>query len=133
MTSFFAPAVGLMNRLTYPRKFLLISVFVVVALVAYLFIGFYLAVMRTVSTLDAAAQQMVRPGGAAQAAYGAIGTVTNFAARLCGEAKAGQILAATRVADAVEDIIESAEVEPVTLKGFHRPMPAVDVLKLKDS
>ena len=34
-------------------------VFVVVALVAYLFIGFYLAVMRTVSTLDAAAQQMV--------------------------------------------------------------------------
>ena len=65
--------------------------------------------------------------------YGAIGTVTNFAARLCGEAKAGQILAATRVADAVEDIIESAEVEPVTLKGFHRPMPAVDVLKLKDA
>ena len=65
--------------------------------------------------------------------YGAIGTVTNFAARLCGEAKAGQILAATRVADAVEDLIESAEVEPVTLKGFHRPMPAVDVLKLKDA
>ena len=65
--------------------------------------------------------------------YGAIGTVTNFAARLCGEAKAGQILAATRVADAVEDIIESAEVEPVTLKGFARAMPAVDVLKLKES
>ncbi|HXJ77550.1 MAG TPA: response regulator [Candidatus Methylomirabilis sp.] len=63
--------------------------------------------------------------------YGAIGTVTNLAARLCGEAKAGQILASTRVADAVEDVIESAEVEPVTLKGFHRPMPAVDVLKLK--
>jgi class 3 adenylate cyclase len=65
--------------------------------------------------------------------YGAIGTVTNFAARLCGEAKAGQILAATRVADAVEDLIESTEVEPVVLKGFHRPMPAVDVLKLKDA
>jgi len=65
--------------------------------------------------------------------YGAIGTVTNFAARLCGEAKAGQILAATRVADAVEDLIDSAEVEPVTLKGFHRPMPAVDVLKLRES
>jgi class 3 adenylate cyclase len=65
--------------------------------------------------------------------YGAIGTVTNLAARLCGEAKAGQILAATRVADAVEDVIESAEIEPVTLKGFARPMPAVDVLKLKDA
>ncbi len=32
---------------------------VAVALVAYLFIGFYLAVMRTVSALDAAAQRMV--------------------------------------------------------------------------
>jgi class 3 adenylate cyclase len=63
--------------------------------------------------------------------YGAIGTVTNFAARLCGEAKAGQILASTRVADAVEGLVETVEVEPVKLKGFHRPMPAVDVLKLK--
>ncbi len=33
--------------------------FVAVALVAYLFIGFYLAVMRTVSSLDRAAQRMV--------------------------------------------------------------------------
>jgi hypothetical protein len=28
-------------------------------------------------------------------------------------------------ADAVEDIIESAEVEPVTLKGFHRKLKDV--------
>src|SRR5262249_31612416 len=48
--------------------------------------------------------------------YGAIGTVANLAARFCGEAKAGQILAAPRVADAVEDLIEAVEVEPVTLK-----------------
>ena len=65
--------------------------------------------------------------------YGAIGTVANLAARLCGEAKAGQILATPRVADAVEDLIEAVEIEPVALKGFHRPMPAVDVLKLKDA
>jgi class 3 adenylate cyclase len=65
--------------------------------------------------------------------YGAIGTVANLAARLCAEAKAGQILAATRVADAVGDLIEGAPVEPLTLKGFHRPMPAVDVLRLKGS
>jgi len=64
--------------------------------------------------------------------YGAIGTVANFAARLCAEAKASQILVATRVADAVEGLIDSVEVEPITLKGFHRPMAAVDVLKLKD-
>ena len=65
--------------------------------------------------------------------YGAIGTVANLAARLCGEAKAGQILASTRVTDAVEDIIESAPMDPLTLKGFHRPMPAVDILRLKGS
>ena len=63
--------------------------------------------------------------------YGAIGTVANLAARLCGEAKAGQILASTRVADAVEDIVESAAMDPLTLKGFHRPMPAVDILRLR--
>ena len=63
--------------------------------------------------------------------YGAIGTVANLAARLCGEAKAGQILASTRVADAVEDIVESAPMEPLTLKGFHRPMPATDILRLR--
>jgi class 3 adenylate cyclase len=65
--------------------------------------------------------------------YGAIGTVANLAARLCAEAKAGQILASTRVGDAVDDIIEAEPVEPLTLKGFHRPMPAVDILRLKDS
>jgi class 3 adenylate cyclase len=63
--------------------------------------------------------------------YGAIGTVTNLAARLCGEAKAGQILASTRVADAVEDLIEGEAVDPLTLKGFHRPIPAVDIWRLK--
>ena len=62
--------------------------------------------------------------------YGAIGTVANLAARLCAEAKAGQILASTRVADAVEGVVETAPIEPLTLKGFHRPMPAVDVLGL---
>src|SRR5262249_56768713 len=32
--------------------------------------------------------------------YGAIGTVTNLAARLCGEAKGGQVLVTSRVAGA---------------------------------
>ena len=44
----------------WQRKILVEAlVFVAVALVAYLFIGFYLAVMRTVSSLDRAAQRMV--------------------------------------------------------------------------
>jgi hypothetical protein len=65
--------------------------------------------------------------------FGAIGTVANLAARLCGEAKAGQILASTRVADAVENIIDGDAVEPLILKGFPRPMPAVDIRHLKGS
>ena len=63
--------------------------------------------------------------------YGAIGTVTNLAARLCGEAKQGQILVSSRVAGAVEDLIEAEEIGALTLKGLARPVPAVNVVGLK--
>ena len=55
--------------------------------------------------------------------YGAIGTVTNVAARLCGEAAAGQILISARVAAALEDIIDAEDIGAVTLKGLARPVP----------
>ncbi|MFQ5898728.1 MAG: response regulator [Candidatus Methylomirabilia bacterium] len=63
--------------------------------------------------------------------YGAIGTVTNLAARLCGEAQPGQILVSQRVLGTVEEL---AQVEPageLSLKGFHRPIAAYNVLGLK--
>ena len=63
--------------------------------------------------------------------YGAIGTVTNLAARLCGEAGASEILVSRRVAGAVEDLASLAALEPFTLKGFARPVPAFRVLALK--
>ena len=63
--------------------------------------------------------------------YGAIGTVTNLAARLCGEAKGNQILISLRVAGEVEDLIETEEVGPLVLKGFHKPVPAFSVLDMK--
>src|SRR5207244_9750587 len=63
--------------------------------------------------------------------YGAIGTVTNLAARLCGEAKPGQILIALRVAGEVEDLIEAEEVGPLALKGLAKPVPAFNVVRLK--
>ena len=50
--------------------------------------------------------------------YGAIGTVTNLAARLCGEAEGGQILVSARVAAAVEDLIDAESLGPLTLKGW---------------
>ncbi|HXJ77551.1 MAG TPA: response regulator [Candidatus Methylomirabilis sp.] len=52
----------LQHRITYywwKKVFVQSLVLLAVAVVAYLFMGFYLAVMRTVSALDAAAQQMV--------------------------------------------------------------------------
>jgi adenylate cyclase len=63
--------------------------------------------------------------------YGAIGTVTNLAARLCGEAGAGQILISARVAAAVETLIEADELGPLALKGLTRPVPAWRLRGLK--
>jgi class 3 adenylate cyclase len=63
--------------------------------------------------------------------YGAIGTVTNLAARLCGEAKAGQILISPRLLGEVEDILEAEEVGMLTLKGLTRPVPALNVVRLR--
>ncbi len=65
--------------------------------------------------------------------YGAIGTVTNLAARLCGEAAAGQILISGRVAAATEHLIDSDEIGALTLKGFVRPLPTWNVRGLKDA
>jgi adenylate cyclase len=59
--------------------------------------------------------------------YGAIGTVTNLAARLCGEAGAGQILVSSRVAAAVESLIEAEPMGPLALKGLARPVPIFSV------
>ncbi len=63
--------------------------------------------------------------------YGAIGTVTNLAARLCAEAKPGQILVSQRLLGGAEDLIEAEPVGELSLKGFHRPVATYNVLQLK--
>jgi class 3 adenylate cyclase len=63
--------------------------------------------------------------------YGAIGTVTNLAARLCGEAKPGQILVPRRFLGTVEDLVEVEPVGELSLKGFHRPVTTYNVIRLK--
>jgi class 3 adenylate cyclase len=63
--------------------------------------------------------------------YGAIGPVTNLAARLCGEAKAGQVLIAQRVFGKLEEYLEAEPVGELALKGFSRPIPAYNVAALK--
>ena len=63
--------------------------------------------------------------------YGAVGTVTNLAARLCGEARPGQILISRRVFAAVEELVEAAPVVELSLKGFSRPIPTYEVSGLR--
>jgi adenylate cyclase len=63
--------------------------------------------------------------------YGAIGNVTNLAARLCGEARPGQILVARRVFTGVEDLVEATPVGELTLKGFSRPIPTYEIVTMR--
>jgi class 3 adenylate cyclase len=63
--------------------------------------------------------------------YGAIGTVTNIAARLCSEAADGQILVPSRVATAAESFAEAQEVGSLALKGLSRPVRTFNIGELK--
>ena len=59
--------------------------------------------------------------------YTAIGTVTNVAARLCAEAKDGQILVTQRVAAAIDHLAELQHLGAIGLKGLSRPMAVLNV------
>jgi class 3 adenylate cyclase len=63
--------------------------------------------------------------------YGAIGTVTNLAARLCAEAQGGQVLMTSRVAAAVEGQVDVEEVGALTLRGLSRPVSTLSVVRLR--
>ena len=63
--------------------------------------------------------------------YGAIGTVTNLASRLCGEAKPGQILVSQRLLGTVEELIEVEPAGELVLKGLQRPVTGYNILRLK--
>jgi len=63
--------------------------------------------------------------------YAAIGTVTNLSARLCQEARDGQILVSEPVHAEVESLVEAKNVGPLPLRGFARPIVVFDVLGLR--
>jgi class 3 adenylate cyclase len=63
--------------------------------------------------------------------YGAIGTVTNLAARLCGEAADGQILISPRIFSKVETRVRAEPVGELVLKGFHRPVMAHTIVEVR--
>jgi adenylate cyclase len=67
-------------------------------------------------------------GFAERSGYTAIGTVCNVAARLCAEAKDGQILIGQRVAVAIEGTATLEEIGALSLKGLMQPVVAFNVL-----
>jgi adenylate cyclase len=66
-------------------------------------------------------------GFSERSGYTAIGTVCNVAARLCAEAKDGQILLSQRVNAALAGKIAAEEIGALTLKGLTQPVVAYNV------
>ena len=63
--------------------------------------------------------------------YAAIGPAANLAARLCGQAEQGQILISQEVFAAVEGLVDAEPLGELNLKGFLRPVPVFNVVRLK--
>jgi class 3 adenylate cyclase len=68
-------------------------------------------------------------GFSERSGYTAIGTVCNLAARLCAEAKDGQILVSSRIAGAVEAVVKLEDLGNLELKGLRRPVAAFNVVQ----
>lgn len=62
--------------------------------------------------------------------YGAVGTVTNMAARLCGEAKGGQILTNRKTLSQFEHLVDASAIGDLTLKGFAKPVSVFSISAL---
>jgi len=63
--------------------------------------------------------------------YGAIGTVTNMANRLCDLAEPGHVLVSQRVFADVEELVFAEDLGDVSLHGFKRPVRAYRLLDVK--
>jgi class 3 adenylate cyclase len=63
--------------------------------------------------------------------YGAIGSVTNLASRLCGEARAGQILVTPRAYAATESLVKAECIGELTLKGLLKPVIVYNILEFQ--
>jgi len=68
-------------------------------------------------------------GFSERSGYTAIGTVCNLAARLCAEAKDGQILVSSHIAQAVEAVVRLEDLGNLELRGLRRPVAAFNVVQ----
>jgi len=63
--------------------------------------------------------------------YGTVGNLPNLAARLCAEAKGGQILTDQKTMSKLESFVEAQPLQEVQLKGLSRPVMAFNIVKSK--
>ncbi len=63
--------------------------------------------------------------------YSCIGSVTNLAARLCGEAKGGQILTNQKTLSRIEDAAHAEPLGEHSFKGIAHPVPVFNITALK--
>ena len=63
--------------------------------------------------------------------YTAIGTVVNLAARLCGQAQGGEVLAAERVVAPLTDAVTTESAGSIELKGMARPIAIHRVVEMR--
>jgi class 3 adenylate cyclase len=63
--------------------------------------------------------------------YAAIGNVPNLAARLCGAARAGEILLDTQTEFDIAHLAATESVGPLELRGFKHPVPAFRLIAVR--
>jgi len=65
--------------------------------------------------------------------YCVIGSVANMAARLCAEAKGGQILINQKTLGKVEEIVETESLDQLSLKGFSKPVDVFNIVAVRNN
>jgi adenylate cyclase len=63
--------------------------------------------------------------------YGTVGNLPNLAARLCAEARGGQILTDQKTMSRLEDAFDAEPIDALTLKGIHRPVSAFNIIGVR--
>ena len=63
--------------------------------------------------------------------YGTVGNLPNLAARLCAEAKGGQILTDQKTMSRLEHAFEAEPIEQLSLKGIARPVLAYNIVSAR--
>ena len=63
--------------------------------------------------------------------YGTVGNLPNLAARLCAEAKGGQILTDQKTMSRLEETFDAESIQELNLKGINRPVAAFNIIANK--